>query len=259
MTSWPALTEELDRWHGAGLRATLWWRDDDAARVTTALERLLTLSETTATPLALAVIPTAATPELAQRLSTVQHTSVLQHGYAHTNHAPAGEKKAEFGDHRGAQELAHDLARGRDALAAMPGRVAMFVPPWNRIGARGMALLKRHGFSAVSTFAQAWQGAHAGPCRHEINVAVCNTHVDIIDWRQTRRFAGSRGCLAALVDHLQRQRNRPDDHKEATGILSHHCDHDDACWGFLNDLITITAQHPAVTWISAGEAGKVAP
>ena len=34
------LVDELDRWAGAGRTLDLWWRDDDAARLTPALHRL---------------------------------------------------------------------------------------------------------------------------------------------------------------------------------------------------------------------------
>jgi hypothetical protein len=51
------LTAELDLWSAAERPATLWWRDDDAAEVTPALERLLALADATGVPLALAVVP----------------------------------------------------------------------------------------------------------------------------------------------------------------------------------------------------------
>src|SRR4029450_2060394 len=64
MTSWPDLDAELDAWAKAGRRAPLWWRDDDAARTTPALERLLALHARHGVPLALAVIPGRAEPSL---------------------------------------------------------------------------------------------------------------------------------------------------------------------------------------------------
>ena len=45
MATWDDLAEELDSWHGSGRCAAFWWRDDDAVRVTPALERLLALSK----------------------------------------------------------------------------------------------------------------------------------------------------------------------------------------------------------------------
>ena len=69
VTQWSDLTQELDAWTADGRRATLWWRDDDAAEPDAALERLLALAATHGLPLALAVIPARATRALAQRLA----------------------------------------------------------------------------------------------------------------------------------------------------------------------------------------------
>src|ERR1044071_5855240 len=52
---WTDFERELEAWGGSGQVATLWWRDDDAVRVTPALARLLGCAGET--PLALAVIP----------------------------------------------------------------------------------------------------------------------------------------------------------------------------------------------------------
>jgi hypothetical protein len=52
------------------------------------------------TPLALAVIPADAEPALNERIAGLPGLAILQHGYAHQNHAPATEKKQELGPHR---------------------------------------------------------------------------------------------------------------------------------------------------------------
>src|SRR5215470_6504094 len=87
VTDWSDFTAELDRWAAAGLPATFWWRDDDAVDVSPALERLLDLSRDRAAPLALAVIPATARPALAVRLAPEVAATVMQHGFAHRNHA----------------------------------------------------------------------------------------------------------------------------------------------------------------------------
>src|SRR5882762_5252455 len=95
---WAELERELDAWGGNGQVATLWWRDDDAVRMTPALSRLLTAAA--GTPLALAVIPGRLVehhaPELMQHLATHRNLRVLQHGWMHVNHAPPEAKKAEL-------------------------------------------------------------------------------------------------------------------------------------------------------------------
>ena len=66
---WQAFDDEVARWRDAGRRVQLWWRDDDTADVSAALERLLELQHRTAVPLALAVVPAQATAALAERLA----------------------------------------------------------------------------------------------------------------------------------------------------------------------------------------------
>src|SRR6185503_10933091 len=84
--SWDALDAELERWRAAGRVATFWWRDDDAVTDTPALRRLLELRASLDVPLALAVIPANADAALAALVPP--EVAVLQHGFAHRNHAP---------------------------------------------------------------------------------------------------------------------------------------------------------------------------
>ena len=57
MSTWTDLLDEAARWREAGRTAELWWRDDDAADVGPALERLLAIHRDSGVPLALAVVP----------------------------------------------------------------------------------------------------------------------------------------------------------------------------------------------------------
>src|SRR5262245_19543678 len=97
MSTWRDLQDEAARWAEAGRAADLWWRDDDAADTGPALDRLIALQRDSGVPLALAVVPARATPALADRLAGEPGIAVVQHGYAHTNHAAAGAKKVELG------------------------------------------------------------------------------------------------------------------------------------------------------------------
>ena len=135
MSGWPAVEQELVLWQAAGRKPVLWWRDDDAADATPALDRLLDLQRAHDQPLALAVVPAGATPALAARLAQAPRVDLLQHGYAHTNHAPPGDKKAELGAHRPAMFVLGELGTGRLALERLFGRrvLPVLVPPWNRI------------------------------------------------------------------------------------------------------------------------------
>src|SRR6185437_7317815 len=97
LAEWPDLVAELDRWREAGRVAPLWWRDDDATAPTAELARLLALAD--AAPLALAVIPAGAGPDLAAALAGRPRVAVLQHGWRHADHAAIG-KKSEYPQER---------------------------------------------------------------------------------------------------------------------------------------------------------------
>lgn len=149
-----AIRAGLDRVGQAGRRLPVWWRDDDAVRDTPALDRLFGLSRRFAIPVAVAAVPSLVDPSLAARLRAEPDARVLVHGWRHANHAPAGEKPAEFGPHRPLTEMASELRRGREAIRSAFGNQALdvFVPPWNRIAPEASALLAEAGYTGLSTF-----------------------------------------------------------------------------------------------------------
>ena len=100
-----------------------------------ALDRLLELHRRRRCRSPLAVVPARATPALAERLAHEPGVDVLQHGYAHVNHAPPGDKKIELGPHRPAMIVLGELGTGWLALERLFGnrRCRCMVPPWNRI------------------------------------------------------------------------------------------------------------------------------
>jgi hypothetical protein len=244
--AWQALDRELDAWATTKQCAKLWWRDDDAIEPTLALDRMLALSARYDVPLGLAVIPGSATQALAHLLDPETAVDVLQHGLVHQNHAHAGERAAEFGAHR---PLAVRLAAQAEGWARLDGfkrRVPIFVPPWNRYDpglAPGFGLQK---IVAVSTF---------GPSRRLPSPIVeCNCHVDIISWRTTRGFAGVEKSLTGLATCLHAFRTGAAPGGEATGLLTHHLDHDAACWSFLDELFARLQNHPGARWVRPMDA-----
>jgi len=228
MTAWRAIDEEIARWREAGREPVLWWRDDDAADATPALDRLLDLQRAVKAPLALAIVPAHATPALAERLAQAPGVDLLQHGYAHTNHAPAADKKMELGPHRPAMFVLGELGTGRMALERLFGSrpLPVLVPPWNRIAAALVPTLPELGYHGLSTFGIR---RRARPVSGLMQV---NTHVDLIDW-QSRRFVGEEAALAAFERALAASRAGTD---EPVGILSHHLAMDEEAWDFLNSL-----------------------
>ena len=230
MSDWQALDLELGKWRAAGRTAELWWRDDDAADTSPELDRLLALHRETAVPLALAIVPAQATAALAERLATEPGVDLLQHGYAHVNHAMPGEgKKIELGPHRPAMIVLGELGTGWLALERLFGNrpLGVMVPPWNRIAPALVPTLPEIGFTGLSTFG-------ARPRAHPVRrLRQINTHVDLIDWKSGHGFAGEEACLAGLVASLVRSRSESG---EPVGILSHHLAMDDRAWDFLRSF-----------------------
>jgi hypothetical protein len=229
VSAWDRLCAELDAWAEAGRVATLWWRDDDATRVSPALERLVALAE--GTPLALAVIP-------AEAEAFDLPVTVLQHGWAHADNARPGERKCELVG----EAVAKRLVAGREKLERLFGSrfLPVMVPPWNRIDGTLAARLPALGYLGLSTL---------GPRRHAFST---NVHVDVMDW-PSRRFAGEERALGALVEHLRKRRFGKVDAGEPTGMMTHHRVHGDDVERFLERLFEATKANPAARWLEASE------
>jgi hypothetical protein len=251
MTSWQNLNEELDAWAAAGRSATLWWRDDDAVEPSPELARLLVLARARNLPVALAVIPAPASQALADwLLAHPVRATLLQHGYAHRNHAREGEKKAELGADRPADVAIEELTRGWERMTTLFGAAwaPILVPPHNRIAedvVRGLAGL---GFRGLSTY---------GPRAAELaapGLVQVNTHLDIMHWPNPRGFLGEAESLDLLIAQLRARRLGEVDTEEPTGLLTHHPAHDAPAWAFLEVLLDCLTGHAAVRFVEAGEA-----
>ncbi len=245
MTPFDDLLRELDAWNFEGEEATLWWRDDDAAEPEPRLSRLLSLLDSFDVPLALAAIPGCANRGLAEQVSRFARVAVVQHGVAHENHAPPERKKQELVEtpERGWEQI---LTSARGQLEGLFGERfrPVMVPPWNRIDASVAILLDTLGYRGLSCF-----GPRKLPQYGE-ELWLVNTHADIVNWRDGRRFAGAPAVIDALVNHLGGRREGRFDRAEPTGILSHHLVHDDETFDFLEELLSTLDDHPAVTWLS---------
>ena len=241
---WHVVSRELDLRAEAGQQAHLWLRDDDAMAPGPALERLLALCQKHDAPLLLCVIPMRAEESLAHQLANRTGVEIAAHGAWHKNHAPAGRKSEEMAIERGRSVLLTELTQARERLIALFGDSAgrWYVPPWNRISSEVAALLPQIGFAALSTFAELTHGCPA--------LAEHNTHVDLIDWRAGRVGRSADVIAARLAEQLTQARLagfRP------VGVLTHHLDHDDVAWSVLEQLLAVTAAHPATRWIKASQ------
>jgi len=233
--NWQALEDELARLRDAGRTPEFWWRDDDATAPTPPLRQLLTLAEATGLPVALAVVPLAAVPEL----FAGHDARVLMHGTDHRNRAAAGEKKTEFAAAESDEQAIARLAAARERLARLAGRhfLPVLVPPWNSFKRTLVGRLPAAGLHGLSAY---------GPrAAHLVDgVTQVNTHVDIVDWRGTRGFVGEEAALGAVLSHLGRQSGEP------TGVLTHHAVHDAPAWRFLERLFERTRRGGA-RWLDA--------
>jgi hypothetical protein len=241
---WRPVCDELAIWSSAGRKARLWLRDDDATEDTPSLRRYGELIAAYDVPLLLAVVPAHATTRLADHLASRPLFDPAVHGYAHADHAPAGEKPQEFPVGRGPDVIRGELEAGRRRLIELFGaRLAgIYVPPWNRISAEVARLLPDLGFSALSAFGGR-SLLDSNPRLREIN-----THLDIIDWRGNRGGRDHAWLARELAQQLSLAREQG---RDQVGVLTHHLVHDEVAWRFLELLLAFAADQRAILWCRA--------
>lgn len=239
--------EELDAWREMDRTATFWWRDDDSVNEDPAIDFMLTVRRRLQIPLAISAVPTSTDALFAEAVLAESDVWVLQHGYAHHDQAPTGEKKCEFAGNRAKRVVCEELCAGARLLKDLFGArsLPVLVPPWNRIHEDWIRELPGLGYRGLSLFAPRSM-AYAAP-----GIRVVNTHVDVIDWRGTREYVGLKDALGRVVLHLKKRRRNDVDADEPTGLLTHHLVHDAHCWAFLEELVGRTMTHPAARWLNA--------
>jgi hypothetical protein len=229
---WAPLRRELAIWRAEARSLPIWWRDDDAVTATPALARLLDLSTRTGVPIHLAVIPADVDTHLAETVAQHRLSTALVHGWQHRDHAPPGEKKAEFGHARpdAIAEIAMGLTRIKTLFKgdALP----VFVPPWNRIDQRLTASLPAAGYAGLSTFTP-----RAAACPFPGLVQI-NTHLDPIFWRGGGGVTPPEMLIAGLVQLLRDRRAGNADASEPLGLLTHHLVHDADIWDVTQEVLS---------------------
>jgi len=244
---WATLDDELKACQDDGIAPMFWWRDDDATRPTGHLDRLVRLSETYLVPLVIAAVPEPAEPELASWLAECPLVRTAQHGFRHHNHEPDGAKKSEYGESRTEAEMIAEIRAGWSRLDGFSNRVPVFVPPWNRLAASGFEAVRKAGLVGVSGFKARLQAEPIAGLKQ------VNTHVDVIEWRGHRGFVGEGKALADIVEHLAAKRQDTADPGEPTGLLTHHLDHDEATWAFVEKFLLWTRERDTVKWPLAAD------
>ncbi|MEM7636313.1 MAG: polysaccharide deacetylase family protein [Pseudomonadota bacterium] len=235
------LETELQNWRTAGKQPQVWWRDDDAVSHTPELERLTQLTGGAGIDVLLAVIPAHADQSLAAYVDEHHNLQPCVHGWSHTNHAPANQKKCELGSHRAMKIVLSEVAAGRQRLAELFGsRLApVLVPPWNRVRDDLAPRLGETGIRALSTFAH----------KRTFPGMQVNTHVDAMDWKAPGGAAGKtpdwlQNELATALAISRANGFYP------VGLLTHHLVHDEVAWCSLAAVVANTG----LTWVSFDHA-----
>jgi peptidoglycan/xylan/chitin deacetylase (PgdA/CDA1 family) len=223
---WSALAAELERWSGAP--ALLWWRDDDAVSAGRALDKLLAVRTECNLPIALACVPAMAETSLARALDEMPVVRTLAHGWDHRNHAPPGAPSAELAHGRDSRQVLTELATGRDRLAQLFGDkfLPVLVPPYNRVDAALVPVIRRAGFTALSV-----EGDFTS-----YGMLSRNVHVDVTDWR-IGTATGTASALRRLVGALRLRRIGIINRSVPIGILTHHLVHDAASWKLTSEIL----------------------
>jgi hypothetical protein len=221
------------------------FRDDDVGWRPDRLVPLLDLFEELELPLDLAVIPAALGTEAALELrgrrgGSGDRLGLHQHGYAHVNHEPNGQRKCEFGPARGRDAQLRDIAAGRNRLERMLGPAVepIFTPPWNRCTATTAGCLRELGFETLSREASA--APLDVPGLRELPV-----HVDWLKRRAGERLPleGIAKIAAAAVE-----RGGP------VGVMFHHAEMDGRELEAAAELSTLLAEHERTRCLRMREA-----
>ncbi|NQW11965.1 MAG: polysaccharide deacetylase [Alphaproteobacteria bacterium] len=254
MTGLDPLIRALDAAAIDGRTVDLWWRDDDLEAPSEALDHLLAALAPHGIVPALAAVSARLSGEAVAALGD-SGAVMFSHGWTHTNHAPPAEKSSEFGPHRPIEDRLTDCRDARMRLSAIAGdrAVPCFVPPWNRIGDDLADRLAETGLRALSGF------VGFGRAPQPAAVPRLDTHVDLIDWRGTRRPISVEGAAAAVATWVERR--LAEDHDTGVdapiGILSHHRVTDRAAWASWKPLWALLAAHPAARWLPPRQALSV--
>ncbi|THI84091.1 MAG: hypothetical protein CAF41_013370 [Nitrospira sp. CG24A] len=237
-TAWQTeLRGSLELIQAEGKEVRIFFRDDDIDEDEESLLRLLDLFLAHGAPLNLAIIPNllsdATVRQLLMReLWIPESLGLIQHGWRHTNHEPAG-RKCEFGISRSLADKFHDIARGKIRLeeAFGPRFYPAFTPPWNRCTQDTFGVLDELGFMVFSKD----QGKESveGHRFQEIS-----TTLDLYRWKGGATLQPPDITTKTLISQLWEL--------DTIGILLHHKVMDDTAFTFLDQLLKELRHCPQV-------------
>jgi predicted deacetylase len=222
------LGPELARWKAAGHAPAFWWRDDDARRVTPALDRLLGLSVRFEAPITIAAVPDGDIAVLVKTCRILPGVELAIHGFRHENRAPPGWPSGEVNDLDRLADVMSDLGTAIDMFRRAGVTPRLFVPPWNNAHPVLKQALRLRGLS-LSCY---------GEMRSEAEPGRVDAHLDVMRWKPQARF---RGALRFLLRarRLLAERRAKGAWDQPLGLLTHHLDHDESAWAFLEAFLPV--------------------
>jgi SAM-dependent methyltransferase len=233
-------------WKSACGEAPFFLRDDDAARVTPRLQRLVGVCEETGIELMLAIIPGRLQPDLVEAMTGYDHVVPVQHGYMHESHS-ATELKSEFPDEEALELQLERTKRGFTAMAAAFGGrfMPILVPPWNNISQQLVANLATLGIVGLSC-----GGRRGNPVRY--NVKVFNSWVSLNNFAMQEAPFDPTVIIDKYVRAIRNRIGRNEDRLEPVGLTAHHLVTSEEQFRFLHGLIE-TVREAGGQWLGPKE------
>ena len=233
------LGPELQRWKAGGHTPVFWWRDDDARETTPALDRLLDLAGRFQAPITVAVVPDGDIRSLAEACRVVPGAELAIHGFRHENRAPPGQPSGEVNDLDRLADVMLELGTALDAFRRAGVRCSLFVPPWNNAHPTLKKAISLRGLS-LSCY---------GAMRSGDEPARLDTHLDVMRWKPEPRFRGAARFLLRARRALAERRLKGL-WDEPLGLLTHHLDHDERAWRFLEAFLPIAGPVSRMTIVA---------
>ncbi|RZA05016.1 MAG: hypothetical protein EOP11_13820 [Proteobacteria bacterium] len=191
----------------------LFFRNDDLGTNPAEFARLVTLFAMHDQKLNAAAIPSGLSEEIIRASIPYSYQAapflqVVTHGYSHQNHEREG-KKCEYGISRSLNDVRTELEFGRHSLSEkFENYYPCFVPPWNRMHDRFLALLESTGYRMLSRETEvAAKSASA-------TIPEFNVYLDL----HTRKD-GERLSAEEILRSLSARQDAGEDH---AGVMLHH-------------------------------------
>jgi hypothetical protein len=245
------LRAAIEEWKRACGNAPFFLRDDDAARATPRLQRLLGICRQTDTQVMLSVIPGRVQPDLVETIMECEFAVPVQHGYQHESHSTIEGVKSEFPDEE-ALEPQHDRARRgiEDMANAFGDRfMPILVPPWNNISQKLVANLASVGIAGLSC-----SGRRGGSDRY--NIKLFNSWVSLNDFSKLEEPFDPAIIVDKYMRTIGNRLTQAKDRLEPIGLTTHHLVTSEEQFRFLHALIE-TVREAGGQWLSPEELMSV--